>query len=185
MPEAPVSALDVARYVLRNVGPVTTTKLQKLVYYAQAWSLAWDGRPLFPDPIEAWKHGPVVRVLYRRHRGQFWIHHVDAGSDTALDALQRETVDGVLERYGSLTPEVLSELTHAEDPWRDARQQGGRAPVIGKDAMRAYYRTVLADVQAQDPDGKLFGLKGLLSQIDPTTRHDDWDTGVPQGREVW
>ena len=50
---------------------MTALKLQKLVYYAQAWSLVWDEEPLFPDPIEAWANGPVVYELYKRHRGIF------------------------------------------------------------------------------------------------------------------
>ena len=38
-------------------------QMHKLLYYAQAWSLAWDGAPLFEDRIEAWKNGPVVPSL--------------------------------------------------------------------------------------------------------------------------
>ena len=34
------TALDVAKYVLEQQGPMTTLKLEKLVYYAQAWSVA-------------------------------------------------------------------------------------------------------------------------------------------------
>lgn len=192
MADAPVTSLDVARYILRTVGPMTTMKLQKLVYYAQAWSLAWDDRPLFHDPIEAWEHGPVVRSLFDRHRGQRWISDLDPGSDPALDALSRETIEGVLERYGALSPEVLSELTHAEDPWRAARRQGGPAPIIPQEAIQLYYRGVLMDVLAEgrvepadDAEGNLFWLKTLLSQVDPTTRHDAWDTGPARGREVW
>ncbi|MCG7276629.1 Panacea domain-containing protein [Corynebacterium singulare] len=45
---------DVARYILENVDSgVSTMKLQKLVYYAQAWSLVWDEKPLFNSRIEA------------------------------------------------------------------------------------------------------------------------------------
>ena len=33
---------DVASYILSKQGPMTTMKLEKLCYYAQAWSLVWD-----------------------------------------------------------------------------------------------------------------------------------------------
>jgi uncharacterized phage-associated protein len=33
------SVFDVAQYILRRKGQMTTWKLQKLVYYSQAWSL--------------------------------------------------------------------------------------------------------------------------------------------------
>jgi uncharacterized phage-associated protein len=53
------SVLDVAQYILQRSGGMTTGKLQKLVYYSQAWSLVWDQRPLFNERIEAWANGPI------------------------------------------------------------------------------------------------------------------------------
>lgn len=49
---------DVAAAILERTGPLDTFKLQKLVYYAQAWHLVWDNEPLFEEPIEA---GPEAR----------------------------------------------------------------------------------------------------------------------------
>ena len=46
------TALDVAAYILEKRGQMTAMKLQKLVYYAQAWSMVWDEEPLFADRIE-------------------------------------------------------------------------------------------------------------------------------------
>lgn len=57
------SVYDVATYILEKQGAMTTWKLQKLVYYSQAWSLVWDDDVLFPEEIEAWANGPVVREL--------------------------------------------------------------------------------------------------------------------------
>jgi hypothetical protein len=42
---------DVAAYILKKKGKMCRWKLQKLVYYSQAWSLVWDGAPLFDEPI--------------------------------------------------------------------------------------------------------------------------------------
>ena len=58
--EHKVSVLDVAAYILKKLGSMTTMKLQKLVYYSQAWSLVWDEQSLFIESIEAWANGPVV-----------------------------------------------------------------------------------------------------------------------------
>ncbi len=44
-------AVDVATYILDREGEMSAMKLQKLVYYSQAWSLVWDDRPLFDDRI--------------------------------------------------------------------------------------------------------------------------------------
>jgi uncharacterized phage-associated protein len=66
------TALDVAQYFLA-VAPeeegITHLKLEKLVAYAQALSLALLDRPLFPDEIEAWEHGPVVASVYNEFKG--------------------------------------------------------------------------------------------------------------------
>ena len=62
-----VKVFDVAAYIIKQIGVVPATKLHKLVYYSQAWSLVWDELPLFREPIEAWANGPVVRSLYARH----------------------------------------------------------------------------------------------------------------------
>ena len=52
--------IRVANYILQKVGSTTTMKLEKLVYYCQAWSLAWDDKPLFDEDFEAWANGQCV-----------------------------------------------------------------------------------------------------------------------------
>ena len=76
---SPVSVFDVAAYILNKLGTISTIKLQKLVYYCQAWSLVWDEAPLFNEKIEAWVNGPVVRELFAFHRGAFQIGSIPIG----------------------------------------------------------------------------------------------------------
>lgn len=117
-----VSAHDVAAYILKKNGPMTAMKLQKLLYYSQAWSTVWDEAPLFKEKLEAWANGPVVREVYDLHRGQFTVAEWPQGDPSTLSGTQRDTVDMVLEFYGSKSAQWLSELTHLEDPWREARK---------------------------------------------------------------
>lgn len=136
--------LDVASYILARKGEMSAMKLQKLAYYSQAWSLVWDEEPLFENKFEAWANGPVSPTLYELHRGIFV---VDAGmvkgNPNELTVDQKETVDGVLEFYGAHSAQWLSDLTHKEDPWKDAR--GDLPPmarsnaVITTAAMHEYY----------------------------------------------
>lgn len=112
---------DVADAILSRVGEVTTWKLQKLVYYAQAWSLVRYDRPLFNDVIEAWREGPVVRSLYNQHRRKSRVRHWPGGDKTHLDAPEHDLIAWVVEKYGKLSAETLSEMTHAEAPWFIAR----------------------------------------------------------------
>lgn len=138
-----VTVFDVAAYILKQEGTVTTWKLQKLVYYCQAWSLVWDEKPLFEEEIEAWGNGPVCRELYDALRGLFEIGQLPFGDPNALDESQKESVDMVLKGYGHRPPQWLSDLTHLEDPWKNARMNlspGERGKsVITKESMALYY----------------------------------------------
>lgn len=137
------TAHDVAAYILKKLGRMTAMKLQKLVYYSQAWSLVWDEKPLFKNRIEAWVNGPVVPHLYAVHRGMFDLKEWPKGDPGNLNAVQRETIDAVLGFYGDKSSQWLSDLTHSESPWRDARR--GLAPMerggneITHAAMAEYY----------------------------------------------
>ena len=138
------NVFDVAAYILENKGPMTAMKLQKLVYYAQAWSLVWDEEPLFPERIEAWANGPVVPELYNALRGRFKVGPgAMAGDPRSLSKPQRDTVNAVLRFYGDRTSQWLSDLTHREDPWLEARSglaEGERGSTeITHAAMAEYY----------------------------------------------
>jgi uncharacterized phage-associated protein len=120
------TVLDVAAYTLQKRGSMTAMKLQKLAYYSQAWSLVWEDRPIFEDRIEAWANGPVVPSLYEFHRGRFEVSKLTKGNPEALDPADKSTVDSVLSFYGDKSSQWLSDLTHSEEPWLDARR--GLAP---------------------------------------------------------
>ncbi len=117
-----LSANDIAAYILRRDGEMTAMKLQKLVYYAQAWSLVWDEKPLFSERIEGWANGPVIRELYNQHRGQFLVTNWPHGNADSPATQERETIDAVLDFYGHRTSQELSDLIHREEPWRQARR---------------------------------------------------------------
>jgi uncharacterized phage-associated protein len=137
---------DVARYIVEQSGELTAMKLQKLVYYSQAWSLVWDDKLLFPERIEAWANGPVIPELYKVHKGAFKVSDWPCGNSAVLDDKQKETIEVVLDFYGKKTPQWLSDLTHQEQPWRDARN--GLNPtersdsVITPGAMYEYYSSL-------------------------------------------
>lgn len=138
-------AADVADLVMARLGGSTTTKLQRTLYYCQGWHLAWDGKPLFGDRIEAWANGPVVRSIYELHRGVFVLPHPlpdDWDADRSrLGASERETVEQVVGHYGDWTADQLSVATHSERPWVEARS--GLAP--GERGERAIDLDVLQD----------------------------------------
>ena len=48
---------------------MTNLRLQKMLFFAQGWSLTRLGKPLFEEPIEAWQHGPAVPACYGWYSG--------------------------------------------------------------------------------------------------------------------
>lgn len=139
-----VNVVDVAEYILEKLGPMPAMKLQKLVYYSQAWHAVWSDAELFSEHIEAWANGPVVPALYALHRQQFMLEPGKFGGKSGrLSPDEADSIDGVLKHYGSRSSQWLSDLTHLEAPWQDAR--AGLAPgergnnVIELGAMVEYY----------------------------------------------
>ena len=121
---------DVAAYILRKAGPMTAMKLQKLCYYSYAYHLAWEGRQLFPERFQAWANGPVAPALYKHHRGSYQLKRGDIpGRPEALAKNERESVDLVLDGYDGFSAHQLSELTHKEPPWLNARMRAGVGPL--------------------------------------------------------
>lgn len=139
---------DVAKYITERTGEVSAMKLQKLMFYAQAWNLVWEEEALFADDFEAWANGPVLPTLYARHRGLFKVDSslFPEADGNNLSPTARENIDKVLGFYGNKTAQWLSNLTHQENPWLDAR---GDLPVgeasnaaIPQSAIHEYYSSL-------------------------------------------
>lgn len=142
------NVFHVAKYILDRTGKMSTMKIHKLLYYAQAWSLVWDDAPLFEDRIEAWVGGPVICALFEKHRGLFEVtpKMFVKFSKNTLTPTQSETIDVVLRDYGQRSSQWLSDQTHVEDPWRDARK-GLRdsergCQEITQEALKKYYSSL-------------------------------------------
>lgn len=101
---------------------ITPLKLQKLLYYVQAWSLVFSNEPFFKETIEAWVHGPVVPQIYRsyKHLGASPIQNAVSTLPT-LEANQKDVLQVVLSTYGNKDGRFLEDLTHSEMPWIKAR----------------------------------------------------------------
>jgi len=143
---AKTTAKEVADYIVafsREHGdPISNLKLQKLLYYAQAWHLALYGNPLFDERIEAWVHGPVVPPVYGAYKGWAWQPIQENPENFDLGGSEGH-VDEVLDVYGGISAYDLEKLTHSEEPWINARRgipmdQSSNA-IISQDDMREFY----------------------------------------------
>jgi len=102
--------------------PVTNLKLQKLLYYAQAWYLALYDAPLFDEGIEAWVHGPVVPPIYVAFRDLGWRPIPPPINGGTLHDRPEEHAREVIEAYGGFSAYQLERMTHQEYPWINARR---------------------------------------------------------------
>lgn len=142
-----MSVFDVATYILQQLGDMSCMKLQKLCYYAQAWSLVWDGAPLFDEDFEAWASGPVCPELFSKTQCKFIVHASDEQGDVnLLSDNQKDSIDKVLEFYGDKDAQWLKQLTIMEDPWKLAWRgmlNGVRSPnIVSIDSMALYYSSI-------------------------------------------
>lgn len=143
----PIGAKSVARWFVnhadRDAGEaITQLKLQKLVYYADAWFLANFDKPLIKEDFEAWAHGPVVRSLYAKYRNQGW----EALAPETGQGVPKDIEDflaAVFEEYGQYGAKKLEKMTHSEKPWLEARgdlpPEAASTTIISKLLMRNYY----------------------------------------------
>lgn len=141
------SIINVARYILDEVGEMSTMKLQKLCYFSQGWTLAWTTEPLFDEDFQAWKNGPVCYELFKFHRGFYYVDLDAAKSwefpEAELSADQKAYVNAAIAPYRSQSGLQLSEITHGDGPWIDVRHGlasgSSSQQVIGKEMMASYF----------------------------------------------
>ncbi len=137
------TVLDVAQYILEKVGCISTWKLQKLVYYSQAWHLVWTDKPLFQEKIEAWANGPVSPDLYQAHKGNYSVSSINGGKSKNISTSNKKMIDKVVSYYKGYNGQQLSDLTHSELPWKNAREglsiQERSSKEITKAALAEYY----------------------------------------------
>ena len=125
-------------------------KLQKLLYYLQAWSLGINQEPFLKWSFDARVHGPVSRELYNRFRLSHSLYSFITVSDVVNENPEAsiaqddiEFINYILDNYAGYSGAELESMTHKENPWLEARE--GSAPMqscdktISEETMRVYY----------------------------------------------
>ncbi|MFA6062877.1 MAG: type II toxin-antitoxin system antitoxin SocA domain-containing protein [Gallionella sp.] len=153
---------DVADYIIVKLDEarsgLSILKLQKLVYYVQAWNMALKGRRLFDGKFEAWVHGPVNRSLYVRFAGSHSMYDLlnikDVRPSFNIDLIsnyERLHIDDVLDAYVRFSGPQLESMTHDEAPWRQARgtlKLSERCEVeIDETLIASFYKKMLEDAE--------------------------------------
>lgn len=140
-------------YQLDN--PISQLKLQKILYYIQAWNLVHFDDDLWDEAPQAWVNGPVYRTIYDKYKSNG--HGIISPEDNEdftqkvaslnLSSEQLDLLDAVLHRYGKMSPLQLVYKTHAELPWNEAREGLEPFEISSKDisyeSIKSFYRSML------------------------------------------
>lgn len=115
------SVFEVSEYFLYRM-PMTHKKLQKMCYYAYAWYYTLYGEKLFDNgKFEAWIHGPVNRELYSQYRDCGW-KNIERTNEPNICKEIKDFLDTIVNTFGDFNGNELEDMTHAELPWKKARE---------------------------------------------------------------
>lgn len=152
------SAVDVACAVVnysQDIGyPISNLKLQKVLYFIDGFYMRMNNTPFFKDDIEAWPYGPVVVEVYNmfQNYGANFIpktssyfefdNHKLYDKQYTEGIFQNEDyifITKVVEKLKKYSAFQLVDITHKQEPWKEAIQKGNRT-VISKDSIKKFFR---------------------------------------------
>lgn len=125
-------------------------KLQKMLYYAQAWCVTLNNenkesidQKLFEERFEAWVHGPVIPSVYQEYKEYGYQDIPQTNGRIQLSEDIEDILKQVLEVYGDYNGNQLENISHQEDPWKNARKSYSPLEscneIISEEEMFNYY----------------------------------------------
>lgn len=137
------SALDVAKYVINHEHSmnreISNLRLQKLLYFVQAKVLMETGEPCFEDEMQAWAFGPVIPVVYYQYK---IFGGMDITTEDVVPTLSKKIssyIEGILDECSKYPTFQLVDITHTQDPWKNARAKGDKS-VITIESIKKYFK---------------------------------------------
>ena len=151
---------DVCRHVInysnnKDYG-ISNLKLQKVLYFIQAYFLISTNKQCFKEKIEAWDFGPVVPEAYREYKqfgsgdiptisfvvdfdkDNIWNSKVQQYEDDVIASVDKVMIEAVVDKFADYSATDLVSITHRQAPWKNAYQQG-RNNEITLEAIKEYF----------------------------------------------
>lgn len=131
------SIFDIAAWFTKEINP-SEKKLQKLLYYSEAWCNALYNKSLFKNVyFIAAPNGPMTPQLSNASEK----NTKEIKNDKVIQLLQ-----SIIETYGYLSENELEVISRKEQPWRSARIGYAEGEPcenkISKTEMKSYYRAI-------------------------------------------
>lgn len=149
---------------------MSNLRLNKLMFYAQAWCLATSGKPLFEADFEAWDFGPVIPAIYQKYKKYKGAAITEVSPDFSLSVFDSEEIgllSAVMASYEKYSAVGLTNLSHEKgEPWDITIQKEGRNGIISKALIKECFKKkepirivkpadILQTVGYHDKDGTL------------------------------
>ena len=122
---------------------ISNKKLNKILYFLHGHYIATKGARLIENPFEAWRHGPVCRVVYDEFKKfgaspikdlaiyfDYCLGREAIADPNCIAPSDRSWIDDILRRYISLSANQL-ELTSHEmgSPWWEVYHGAAQNPL--------------------------------------------------------
>lgn len=125
---------------------LTNMQLQKLVYIAHGFHLAFFGQPLFYNEVKAWDWGPVIPKLYmalKRYGAGVVTDLIPIDEPQEIDSRAMSVLKKVWTAYGPYSGPQLSTITHQKDtPWRETYEKD-KYGIIPNELIAAHYKKLI------------------------------------------
>lgn len=134
--------LDVCKYIIKYIDNkeycISNLKLQKLLYFIQAYFLVDKGCPCFIENIEAWGFGPVVPEAYYKYKrhGANAIYNEMSYDFIASDDKKR--INEIVDQCEDWSSADLTDITQNQTPWKQAYVHGMRR-IISNESVRNFF----------------------------------------------
>lgn len=144
-------AIDVANAILeiaeREKLSISNPHLQKVLWYAQGFSFAFDEQPIFDDDFEAWKYGPVIPNVYNRLRrwGAMPVRPEREGTLKTFPEKVQELLENTTQVVGRKDPWGLVDKVKGEAPWKN-NYRTGESRIIPKKEIESYFKSAMKEV---------------------------------------
>ena len=165
-----MDALTVAAHIVNLAAErgdrIDHLRLQKLCYYAQGYSVALRQRLLFDDPIQAGESGPIVPSVCQAYEQRGPEPILPCNNAPEIEQWRLDVLGMVYDELGWMTTWSLRNLTHMEQPWRDAWLTGEREAEITPEQLCDFFSKELTDQRAASkPAPKGQTLEKLLNDV--------------------
>jgi uncharacterized phage-associated protein len=149
-----IDSIILSDYILKHYGPMSHLKLQRLLFYCDAYHLAYFDKELITDKFEAWVHGPVSRKVYGSLKDKYMLYEELTYSNNTKEDVdkefekltqdQQDFVISILEELYTWTMFELGASIRNEKPWKEARigyREADKCHVeISKETTRLFYK---------------------------------------------